>query len=224
MKITVFNGSPAGPGSATQAIADAFLRGAASAGAETKTFFLREYSVAHCQGCFSCWFKTPGRCALRDDMDRLLESYRESDVVCFATPVYTWNMTAMLKNFVDRLIPLKCPRITRKQDRFDLQDLEAKAQTFAVISNCGFPGENNFDVLRASMAPCAPALEIYRNCGKLLKSRDPKIEAIVHPWLKSVERAGREMALQREVSADTLQDLKAPLMSTQDYVAWLGMG
>ena len=223
MKVTVFNGSPVGANSATSVIANAFLKGAASAGAETETFFLKDYQVAHCQGCFSCWFQTPGQCILQDDMELLLKSYKEADIVCFGTPIYTWNMTAMLKNFVDRLAPLKSPKVIKKQDKFDLQNAEVKAQKFVVISNCGFPGENNFDVLRASVAACNPSLEIYRNCGKLLKSNDPKIMKTVGQWLASVEQAGKEMARQREVSAETAETLKKPLMATQDYITWLGM-
>lgn len=223
MKVTVFNGSPAGSGSATNVIADAFLKGAASAGAETENIFLKDHQIAHCQGCFSCWFKTPGRCVLEDDMEKLLKRYRDSDIVCFGTPVYTWNMTAMLKNFADRLIPLKSPKITEEHGNYDLQNSEMKTQKFVVISNCGFPGENNFEALRAAFKSCCPSLEIYRNCGRLLKSKDPEIRETVDRWLKSVEQAGKEMVLQQEVSEDTAAALKMPLMSAQDYVAWLGM-
>lgn len=223
MKVTVFNGSPAGMNSATNVIANAFLKGALQAGAETKNIYLKDYQITQCQGCFACWFKTPGKCILKDDMKQLLQIYQESDIVCFATPVYTWNMTALLKNFVDRLAPLKCPQIVENQGHFDLKDGEAKTQKFVVLSNCGFPGENNFDVMKAVFACCNPSLEIYRNCGKLLKSKDSAIIQKVEQWLQSVQQAGSEMVLEGKVSEDTKLALQMPLMSIPDYLSFLGM-
>ena len=224
MKVTVFNGSPAGINSATNVIANAFLKGARSVGAETENIFLSDYHITQCQGCFACWFKTPGKCVVQDDMGKLLQKYNESDIVCFATPVYTWNMTALLKNFVDRLAPLKSPKMKEENGKFDLQDSKAKTQKFVIISNCGFPSENNFDVLRAAVACCNPSLEIYRNCGKLLKSKDPKIVETVSQWLNVVEQAGLEMTVQGEISEMTAKDLNMPLMSIMDYVNYIQMG
>ncbi len=223
MKITVFNGSPAGSNSATHVITNAFLKGAMSAGAETENIFLSDYHLNQCQGCFSCWFKTPGKCVMQDDMAQLLQKYNESDIVCFATPVYTWNMTALLKNFVDRLAPLKSPKIKNENGNFDLQDTKVKTQKFVVISNCGFPGENNFDVLRAAVACCNPSLEIYRNCGKLLKSKKPEIIETVNQWLNVVGQAGKEMVTQGQISKTTKKDLNMPLMSIPEYVDYIQM-
>ena len=224
MKFIIFNGSPAGKSSNTKVIGQAFLDGAAQAGAETENVFLAEKNIAYCKGCFSCWFKTPGKCVMQDDMTELLREYSGADVVCFATPVFTWDMTANLKAFVDRLTPLKSPLIVEKHEKFDLADTEKKQQKFVVISNCGFPGNHNFETLKTVMASCNPVLEIYRNCGKLLKSKDAAIQAIVQQYLKVVKRAGYEMATSGDVSAETRNSLEMELMSVQDYVQYLHMG
>lgn len=149
--------------------------------------------------------------------------YCTSDIVVFATPVYTWNMTALMKNFVDRLAPLKSPKITEKNDGYDLEDTKPKTQKFIVISNCGFPGEKNFEVMKAAFACCEPSLEIYRNCGKLLKSQDPAVSQKVGKYLEAVRQAGFESAQELNVSEETKRLLDMQLMSVGEYVKYLGM-
>lgn len=223
LKFIVFNGSPAAEGSSTNAIAQAFLNGAKRAGAEAENIYLIEKNIEHCKGCFSCWFKTPGKCVLNDDMQGLLEKYNSADVVCFASPVYTWNITAALKNFVDRLIPLKSPLLLNENGKFDLANAVPKTQQFMVISNSGFPGHNNFETVKVVFAACNPVLEIYRDCGKLFKSRAEKIKVIVDDYLKIVERAGYEMATKNSVSKEIKVGLHKELMSVHEYVKYIGM-
>ncbi|QIB69701.1 flavodoxin family protein [Aminipila butyrica] len=223
MKFIVFNGSPAGQNSNTHVISKAFLNGAEQAGAEVKNVFLAEKQFDFCRGCFTCWFQTPGKCVLSDDMTELLQEYNRADIVCFATPVYTWNMTAALKAFVDRLAPLKSPLIVQQTDNFDLADAKPKTQKFVVISNCGFPGNNNFETLKAVMSSCNPCLEIYRNCGKLLKSKEQAVRPVVEEYLKQVERAGFELQKYGEVTADTKNKLNMELMPIREYIKYLGM-
>lgn len=223
MKFVIFNGSPAGIHSNTHVITAAFLHGAQKAGAETETVFLAKQQIRHCKGCFACWFQTPGKCILEDDMAELLFQYRTADIVGFATPVYTWNMTAMLKNFVDRLAPLKVPQVIQTDHDFDLADAVPKKQQFIVISNCGFPGSNNFGTMKTVFASCDPVLEIYRNCGKLLKSRESRVQKVVAQYLQIVEQAGYELASQKIVSEQTKLQLQMELMPVQEYVQYIGI-
>jgi hypothetical protein len=92
-----------------------------------------------------------------------------------------------------------------------------------VISNCGFPGNNNFETLKVVFASCNPVLEIYRNCGKLLKSKDQKIKRDVDDYLKVVEQAGYEMATQNSISEETEAGLQKELMTIPEYVKYIGM-
>ena len=99
MKVTVFNGSPAGCNSATNVIASAFLKGAMSAGAETENIFLSDYHITQCQGALPAGLKHHPESVMQDDRTPILKKKINPTIVCFATPVYTWNMTALLKNF-----------------------------------------------------------------------------------------------------------------------------
>lgn len=219
MKVVVFNGGPKGKAGNTAVLTKAFMASATRAGAQVDEVCLIAKNIHHCTGCFSCWFKTPGKCVFRDDMDALLPLYGDADIVCFATPVYTWNMTAALKSFVDRLAPLKSPLLVENDGDFDLADAEAKQTRFVVIANAGFPGENNFDTIRQVFASCHPVLEIYRNCGMALKKQDSRVQN----YLEVVRATGAELVENGAVSQATRQALGAEMLPLEEYVQMIGM-
>ncbi len=129
-----------------------FIDGAKEAGANVEYFKLKDYDIKQCTGCYNCWTKTPGTCIFRDDMTVFRKKYREADLVVFASPLYIFNVTGILKTFMDRLLPVLQPYMLMNEhgdishpDRYP----EAGEQGFIVFSAAGFPEvEHNFDGLK----------------------------------------------------------------------------
>ncbi len=65
--------------------------------------FLSDYNLEFCRGCKARFFKGEEFCPLKDDRDALLKKIENSDGVIFATPTYAGQVSARLKNFIDRL-------------------------------------------------------------------------------------------------------------------------
>jgi multimeric flavodoxin WrbA len=79
---------------------------------EVMTYSIKDMTINQCIGCFGCWVKKPGKCVLKDDMDQILKSVINSDLVIFASPLLMGMTTSVLKKATDRLIPLIHPYIT----------------------------------------------------------------------------------------------------------------
>ncbi|MCZ2075772.1 MAG: flavodoxin family protein [Bryobacterales bacterium] len=223
MKVTVFNGSPRGRTSNTHLIVEPLLEGARQAGGDTKEVFLAEQDIKHCLGCFSCWGKTPGKCVHNDDMASLVALFIDSDYVGMATPVYGMFVTALLKKFTERLLPLNTPHIHRNEDGSFFHEGSVKRfpRQF-IIANAGFPGEHNFDLFKAYMALQNPVLEVYRNCGELLRNRGLVTSAVtqrkISDYFEALRKAGREIVNHGQVSPEIVKQINENLISDEEYM------
>ncbi len=77
-----------------------------------QTLVLSGMKLDYCTGCWSCWWKTPGRCALKDDGETVFRHIIQSDFVLFAAPLKAGFPSAILKAITDRLVVLLHPYIT----------------------------------------------------------------------------------------------------------------
>lgn len=64
--------------------------------------FLHDYRLEFCRGCRLCIDKGEEYCPLKDDRDVLLAKLEQSDGVIFATPNYAFQVSARMKNLLDR--------------------------------------------------------------------------------------------------------------------------
>jgi len=100
MKIVCLLGSPRTQGNSST-LAKYFCDAAEKLGAAVETFSLNKLNFRGCQGCMACKTKLD-RCILKDDLEPVLDSLREADVLVLTTPVYFADLTAQLKGFIDR--------------------------------------------------------------------------------------------------------------------------
>jgi multimeric flavodoxin WrbA len=64
---------------------------------------LNDYNLKTCQGCKMCTDRGEEFCPLKDDRDKLIKKMMNSDGLVFASPTYTFQVSALMKLFLDRL-------------------------------------------------------------------------------------------------------------------------
>ena len=99
MKILAIVGSPRLKGN-TNYLVDQALKEAKKLGAQIEKIILGKYKVNPCLGHDNC--ASFESCLQDDDMDWILDRFREADGVILATPVYYYNVSAQMKAFIDR--------------------------------------------------------------------------------------------------------------------------
>ena len=88
-------------GSNSDILADQFVEGAKSAGNDVEKISLMGKDVQFCRGCLAC--QKLGSCVIKDDVNDILAKVLEADVICWATPIYYYEMSGQMKTLIDRL-------------------------------------------------------------------------------------------------------------------------
>jgi len=102
MKVTAIIGSARKKGSYQSTLQ--FLQHLQSYGnIDYEIVALKDYQLMVCWGCKKCFEQGEEFCPSRDDRDQLIEKIRRSDGVVFASPNYSFHVSAFMKIFLDRL-------------------------------------------------------------------------------------------------------------------------
>jgi|GEM_PF-463011 len=102
--ILIISASPR-QNSNSDALGDAFMRGAQDSGHRVEKIRLSEKNINYCTGCLSC-IHEPGACVQQDDMDEIHTKILAADVMVLATPVYFHVMNGQMMVFIDRVCPI----------------------------------------------------------------------------------------------------------------------
>lgn len=87
---------------------DEVLNSAKAAGAQTEKIYLLDKNIEFCTNCRSCVQQIGekrGECVINDDMKEILDKIDVADGIILAAPVNWFNITAIMKRFIERLMP-----------------------------------------------------------------------------------------------------------------------
>ncbi len=208
MKVLALNSSPRGEGqSKTELMLTHLVKGMREAGAEVEVVDLRNKSIKHCIGCFTCWTKTPGVCIHKDDMTQdLFPKWRDAQLVVFATPLYHFTLNATMKAFIERTLPFLEPYLEDRSGQTG-HPARFKHPKVVFLSVAGFPEISVFDQL-SSWANFVfgrhgiLVAEIYRPMAESMNT--PYLAKERAQVLEATAQAGREIVQNYKISPETL--------------------
>lgn len=115
MNVLILDGGPRdGRGESCRKLAAMAAGEARAKGHAVTAFELDGLSIKPCQGCFACWIKHPGVCAIKDDQEQVLRAMAKSDLQVWITPVTFGGHAPALKKALDRFIPNILPFFTTR--------------------------------------------------------------------------------------------------------------
>jgi multimeric flavodoxin WrbA len=221
-KAIAINGSPRMEKGDTAMILTPFIEGMTEAGSEVELFYTGRLKIKPCTcGEMYCWYRKPGNCCFKDDMQVLYPKLREADTLILATPVYI-PLPGDMQNLINRLCPLVKPlletRAGRTRARF--HD-DVQIQRIVLVSSGGWWEKGNFGtVVRiaqelAEDASVEFAGAVLRPHAFLMKTEGVLTEdgqAVVN----AARRAGHELVSDGAMGQETLEAISRPLISEDE--------
>jgi multimeric flavodoxin WrbA len=221
MRVIALNGSARGKKGVTWKLQESFLQGLTEGGAQSHNIQLRDLSISCCTACLTCMHKTPGNCAIKDDMDTIYPHFKDSDIFVMATPVYVDTMSAQMKAVMDRCICCLDPFLrVDAADRVRHPFSWTMPAKFFLISTSGFPEPESFipliQTFRAQAANfgCDPVGEICVPASIALQMAPQLLE----PHLDMIRQAGKMLAMQGRVEPTLLDEINRPIVTREKYL------
>ncbi len=106
MNIIAINGSHKGKGGYTHFLVEKLLAGAEKRGASCEEIILAEMKINTCKACNVCQSKGHFlRCIYeeKDDVAMIFDKMRKANIIVYATPIYVFGMSGLMKVFFDRM-------------------------------------------------------------------------------------------------------------------------
>ena len=219
MKILAINGSYRGEKGQTNAFLELLLSGAREEGAECEIVALAKHKIHHCLSCDTC--HTPNhylKCVYseKDDAASVFDKIATADLLVYATPVYVFGISSLLKTFIERFYST-CDvnqfRVTKSGLFFHHIDEKVCSKDFVSLICCDNLDKempiNTRDYFRiySRFMDAKHVGELIRNGGRLFQRGQDKKEENRFPAIAEVyaayKQAGRELVIDGHIHART---------------------
>lgn len=210
MKTLIINGSLRNDNSRSMMVAESFVEGIKNAtDTEVEVIELSKMNIEHCRGCFCCWKVTPGKCAIRDDMDYINQKILESDNIVLVFPLYFYGISSKMKTMIDRMLPFKYPYNGRLATEENLSILDFRpsidGKNFVIVSSCAHASTDYvFDAVKMEFDLIFGKdgyTSIFCPQGEILLLE--QMHAILNAYLNKVKKAGEEFGVKGCLSEET---------------------
>lgn len=140
MNILVLNGGPSGGrGGTCRLIRETVEIKSRAKGWNVTAYDLGGMAIKPCRGCFACWLKHPGTCAIKDDGELILKAMAGSDAQVWITPVAFGGYSPALKKALDRSIPNLLPFFIKVHDEVHHPQRYENRRSFTVFGTLASP-------------------------------------------------------------------------------------
>ena len=133
MKITILNGDMNKGENGFTDYVNIFSKKLEEQGHSVDHFKLHDMDLHFCTGCWTCWWKTPGQCTLKDDGEQVLRSVINADFFVFASPLMAGFTSSRLKLITDRLVGLLHPYVEIHQGEYHHRKRYERYPDFGLI-------------------------------------------------------------------------------------------
>ena len=146
MKVCILMGSPRENGN-TASLLKPFIEEIQKEGFGYNLFWLKDMDIDPCTSCRTCqadWNEFG--CIKMDDMYKIYEAIMKSELIVFASPIYSWYCTPQMKVALDRLV-FGMNKIYGEK----VGPLLWKGRKAAIITSCGYPIDKGADLWEEGM-------------------------------------------------------------------------
>lgn len=186
MNVLILDGGARdGRGAACRELAAMVAGEARAKGHAVTAFELDGLAIKACRGCFACWLKHPGLCAIKDDQEQVLRAMAAAALQVWITPVTFGGYSPALKKALDRFIPNILPFFVMREGEFHHPPRYARQRGLIVLgTRADAEAERTFRSLVERNA-----LNLATVLTEAIVVRDGEMEGLANRLRRSLEAA-----------------------------------